>query len=54
MCIWGYVHVNVVAGRDQRCEDPLELELQLILSCLMQVLGIEFGFSAKAAWTLSS
>lgn len=42
-CLHGYVHVRVSAYRGQRCQVPMELELHVVVSHLMWVLGMHAG-----------
>ena len=52
MC--GYVHMSVGdRGGQKRAPYPLELKLQVVVSCLMWVLRIELQSSAKAVNTLN-
>ena len=55
MCACVYEHVNAAVHRSQRPEasDPLELKLQLAVSCQMWVLGTELRPSARAASALN-
>ena len=48
ICVCGYMCVWVYGGQ-RRMADPLELELQAAVSCLMWVLGIELGSPGGAA-----
>lgn len=47
-----YVHVEAYRGQ-RRVSDPLELELQVVVSCLRWMLGTEPMCSARAVSTLS-
>lgn len=40
--------------RRSKTLDPLKLELQAIVSCLLWVIGRELGFPARAVWALNS
>lgn len=54
MCVYVYDRMCVGIYRGQkRLLDSLELETQAAVSCLMWVLGIEPGFSVKAASVLN-
>lgn len=37
----------------RRMSDPLELELEVVATCLVWVLGTEFGSSGRTAGTLN-
>ena len=53
MCVsvFSYVHMSEVAPRDQKnALDPLDLELQGVVSCLMWILGSEFRFSMRPVY----
>lgn len=46
--VYGYVYMHVVACKSQeRGSDPLELELQEPVSCLIWMLGTEFISSGR-------
>lgn len=47
------MHMNAFAHRDKRIWDPLELELQEVVSFVVLLLGIELGASVRAVCTLS-
>lgn len=51
-CLLGYVHVNAVTERPEEPK-PLELGLQLSVSCLAWVLETELGSSQRAVFALS-
>ena len=55
MCVFvcGYVHVSADALRGQRHWIPLEVELQVVVSCLSLVLGTELWSSVRAICVLS-
>lgn len=48
-----YVHVSEGAQRLKRLWTPMELELQVVLGCLVWVVGPELGLSAGAACSFS-
>ena len=57
VCVWMYVCVCVFVsasahGVEKKALDPLELELQTLVSSLMWVLGTKLWSSAKAFRTL--
>lgn len=53
MSVCGYVHMSAVClGRTQEVIDPLELELEAVVSYGMQVLGTEPSFFARAMHAL--
>lgn len=44
MCVPRYVHTNVdVYGGQKRVQDPLDLELQMVVNCWIWVLGSKLG-----------
>lgn len=43
----------LVCDRDQKMLDPLKLELQVVVNCLMCVLGTNPGFRGREAGTLN-
>ena len=55
LCVFvcGYVHVSADALRGQRHWIPLEVELQVVVSCLSLVLGTELWSSVRAICVLS-
>lgn len=54
MLIFYFYSVYVHAQRGQkRVLEPLELELQGVVSCLMVMLGTELRFSGRAGHTLN-
>ena len=44
MCVPRYVHTNVdVYGGQKRVQDPLDLELRMVVNCWIWVLGTKLG-----------
>ena len=55
MIIYVYMcHVHLGACQGQKMElEPWELELQVLVSCLIWVLGTEFSFYGRTASTVN-
>ena len=54
MCVCAYMLLRTVAHRDQkRASELLELVLQVVVSCLMSVLGTKLGPSSRAIYALN-
>lgn len=57
MCGEGVVNLNIISsgtsGDQKRMLDVLKLELQVVLSCPVWMLGTEFRFSARAVHAFS-
>lgn len=54
MCMCGFVYIHAGVPRGQtRAQDPLELESEEAVSCLMWVLGTKLGFSARTMQALA-
>lgn len=51
--VCGYVHAGADAHGSQRHTDPLELELQTVLSCPTCVLEVKLGSFARAVLILT-
>lgn len=51
--MWVCIHKCSAQGDHQRVSDPLELELEVVVSPLMWVLGTELGSSARTACILN-
>lgn len=53
MFMRGFGHVSGVSCRGQRASDTLELELQVLVSCPIRVLGTKLRSPAGAVSTLN-
>lgn len=54
MCMCGLVHIHAGVPRGQkRAQDPLELESEEAVSCLMWVLETKLGSSARTMQALA-
>ena len=51
--MWVCIHKCSAQGDQKRASDPLELELEVVVSPLMWVLGTELGSSARTACILN-
>lgn len=51
MCVCSCIYTHMCAGthRGEKATDPLKLELQLVVSCLIWVRHVEPGSSERAA-----
>jgi hypothetical protein len=52
-CMCMLAHECRTCGGERKVLDPMELELEVVVSCLMSVLGIESRSSGKAACALN-
>jgi hypothetical protein len=53
VCLWLYVIYVYASGKPDEATGPLELELQVVLSCPVLVLGTELRSSARAGSALN-